>query len=577
MSDLRIKDTSPLVDIKPRAALEPKTQTGRASHPSAAPFGLTARTAGGHPGAHSSAAPRTRLLRFNERSVATLSSFPFPGAKSLPDTSPPLETLFDSEEEEDEEMTSFEVVFRKEEVTSEEKPEVAPRLTDEALAKTVPQRSTTQIHPDDIPLAGYLLARQADRRPVEGEDLALLRDAHDSVREARNLMPLGRGNVREDNAATHGLSLFAALEGRAQEDLTMAEHAVLAGAGACAEHSELAAQAMANRMGPQVKARLTHRTAVDHQWTEASASGNFKDRAHTVALDAWRAGPAVFAPDSVHAGRSVGLKSIKDDEFVDRRYFTAAQHGGWIDDAKKVAQQRSAEGKGIDLPTEHKYPADKMLESRSGVDPRFAKRAAARLDKEVSPDEAYTKASKSTAKKVGAKLSKIGGGIASMLGLGKSKSPKSEPASSSKKEPPVAGQLQTAADPSSNVETRTSPTLAELMKRDDIETANHRTLAELMKQDDAEASQVAEQRQARPIAPTRAEIREAEKTQRPLPAALRAEIQAVGIARELAPEMSMKDLAGVAPKIAEAARTLAEAGPTKATHPFAPPTGSSQP
>jgi len=546
MPDLRIKHTSPLVDIEARRASEPpRTQTGRASHPSAAPFGLTAWTAGRHPGAHSSIAPRTKLPPLNEGSLATSSSFPFPGARPLPDKLPPLETLVDNEEEE---------------VTAEEKPEVAPHLRDEALAKTVPQRSTTQIHPDDIPLAGYLLARQADCRPVEGEDLALLRDAHDSMREARNLMPLGRGNVKEDNAATHGLSFFAAQAGRAQEDLTIVEHAVLSGAGACAEHSELTAQAMASRMGPQVKARMTHRTAVDHQWTEASASGNFKDRAHTVVLDAWRAGPAVFAPDSVHGGRSVGLKAIKDDELVDRRYFTAAQHGGWLDDAKKDAQQRSAEGKGIDLPTEHAYPADKMLESMSGVDRRFAKRAAARLAKEVSPDEVYTKASKSTVQKAGAKLSKVRGGIASMLGLGKSKSSKSKPVSSSKKESLVAGQQQIGADPSSNVETRTSPTLAELMK-----------------QDDAEASQAPEQRKARPSAPTRAEIREAEKTQRPLLAALRAEIQAVGIARELAPKMSTKDLAGVAPKIAEAARTLAEAGPTKATYPSAPPTGPSQP
>jgi hypothetical protein len=54
------------------------------------------------------------------------------------------------------------------------------------------------IQPREAPLAGYLLARAALHRKIEGAVLENLRAGHESVQEVSDLLPLGRANVRED-------------------------------------------------------------------------------------------------------------------------------------------------------------------------------------------------------------------------------------------------------------------------------------------------------------------------------------------------------------------------------------------
>lgn len=391
------------------------------------------------------------------------------------------------------------------------------RLTDEALANTVPERSPTRIHDDDIPLAGYLLARCADQRPVEVDALELLRDAHDSMREARNLMPHGRGNVKEDLAATKGLSYRAVIHKQRKiknEDLPRNAAAVFGGSGNCGEFAVTTAIAMAGRMKPEIKARMTKRVLVDHAWTEAAPQGKYGNREHTVILDGWRSGPAVFAPDGAHSSVSLGLMAMKYPGLEDRRHFTRELHRHELARAKLAAQQYSADGHSMDHPESYDTKNKRFGKDKSGVNQDFARRAASRLDKEISPTQAYAKAEpkgeskgeRSLARKAGKKLSKVA---------------------------------------------------AALVIHSSRKGVERKTLAQLFAEEDA--AEKAEK------------IREAKEAQRPIPAALRSEIQAVRLARELAPQMKIADVARVAAKIVDAARTLGVPAPTKAVYPYVQP------
>jgi hypothetical protein len=423
------------------------------------------------------------------------------------------------------------------------------RLTNDALAQTVPQRSTTDVHPDDVPLAGYLLARQADGRPVEGQDLDLLRDAHDSVREARSLLPLGRGNVREDIIATKGLSTGSVNIARHLQKslgtLSDGQAAILVGAGNCGEHANLTAIAMASRAAMDIKARLTTRPLIDHTWTEASRKGDHKDREHTAVLDAWRDGPAVFAPDHAHAAWTFGLKTIKKNGLEDRRHFTRAKHGDAMDRAKKVAQEVGMRGPEIVLPRQvdvdlkHKL----MWDNKSGVEPGFARRAAERLAKEITPQQAYAD-TKSTTRKVKERLSStrdtVRGALAGALGLRK------EPQAT-----PAAQRGASGPAPTAETQAPVTRTLRELLAQEraeelaqEREKRRRQRLESLPENSDATTLPELFTRDPYPRRPSQAsrrEIREAEKMQRPVPAALRADIQALGIARQLAPEIITAD------------------------------------
>jgi hypothetical protein len=360
---------------------------------------------------------------------------------------------------------------------------LAPHLTDDMLAATVPQGNDHSIHPDDIPLAGYLLARQVDGRPVEGEYLALLRDAHDSVREARNLLPYGRGNVVEDARVTNALSVFAVDYSRDEfHHLPFAVGALLGGAGNCQEYATLTALAMAARLPQGAQARTVKRRLVDHTWTEASIDGNFKDRKHTVVADGWRQGPAVFAPDHAHAAFTPGLRRHIIDPRKPPQHLTAEKHGTLLESYKARAQKASISGVNVIFPSyEYAFDPDLYpLKLKSGVRTTFAKRAAAKLEREIRPGQAYARAYGSVWRKMQAK----------------------------------------ALDARNNI----------------VNGAMRRS---------GESKE--------PIG---------------IPSALRTEIQSIGIARQLAPAISQRELIAVAPRIAQAARTLALPTPSTAQHPF---------
>ncbi|HET9645930.1 MAG TPA: hypothetical protein VFP68_21825 [Burkholderiaceae bacterium] len=167
--------------------------------------------------------------------------------------------------------------------------------------------------PEEMPLAGYLLARALDGRKVEGEDFERLRAANDSVREVRALLPFGRGNAREDIIASRGASTTRTEGGRNLKKPFVAGRtaaSIWAGAGNCAEHAQLSALAHAARLNSQSDGMTVYYTndRVDHSWAEALVRNPSRifdlcteppepdDR--DIVMDAWKDGPAVFSPDS---------------------------------------------------------------------------------------------------------------------------------------------------------------------------------------------------------------------------------------------------------------------------------------
>ncbi|HET9645993.1 MAG TPA: hypothetical protein VFP68_22165 [Burkholderiaceae bacterium] len=175
----------------------------------------------------------------------------------------------------------------------------------------MPRRSLAEVIPEEMPLAGYLLARALQDRKVDGEDFERLRRANDSVREVRALLPFGRGNMREDIRASRGESSTRTKGGRdlrrdpvhAPEDVA----AIWAGAGNCGEHARLCTRAHAARLDSQSGESVIHyhNAQVDHSWVEALVPRSFnptiyrwKPEPRDIVLDAWKDGPAVFGPDS---------------------------------------------------------------------------------------------------------------------------------------------------------------------------------------------------------------------------------------------------------------------------------------
>jgi len=173
-----------------------------------------------------------------------------------------------------------------------------------------------------MPLAGYLLARALDGRKVEvhavgeGDDFERLRRADESVREARALLPFGRGNVVADIHASGGQSTTRTEASRELRE-SAAAAAIWAGAGNCGEHGILTATAHAARLHAKSMETINRygNSRTDHCWAEAAVQPPLtllgllseiwkpKPTDRDIVLDAWKDGPAVFGPDSTRSPR----------------------------------------------------------------------------------------------------------------------------------------------------------------------------------------------------------------------------------------------------------------------------------
>ena len=202
--------------------------------------------------------------------------------------------------------------------------------------------------PDEaVPLAGYLLAREVDGRPVDKASVERLELADAAQRSARTALPFGRGNVEADIRASKGESeVRAAAAQMLHQELvemgfqrgrdpaasvyaTAAMTAKAFGAGVCDNMAAIAAlsygdKAQAAGRPPEEQVRLVSHEATSHAWAEVHAPG---DDAPAIVMDPWRDGPAVFAADS----RLVN----ETDQVVTRATFDlegAAEAHEWADE-----------------------------------------------------------------------------------------------------------------------------------------------------------------------------------------------------------------------------------------------------
>lgn len=187
---------------------------------------------------------------------------------------------------------------------------IEPRLNHKGLAATVPMCSRAEVSPEEMPLAGYLLARALDGRKVEGKDFERLRRADESIRETRALLAFGRANVKEDNKQSRG-EAFRRFEGAnnlkpGSTHRSLAAHWIWAGAGNCGEHAHVATFAHAGRLDSESKEEvaLLANVFIDHAWVESAIprpwnlASWWRPDEEAIVIDAWKDGPAVFAPDS---------------------------------------------------------------------------------------------------------------------------------------------------------------------------------------------------------------------------------------------------------------------------------------
>lgn len=180
--------------------------------------------------------------------------------------------------------------------------------------------------------AGYLFIRAANKRHVEGSDLADLQRGQQALEATRNALPYGRSNVKGDSPLAPGLlsTLRKVTLPRAKADADInhqpnptaayvgvaAGVASFLGAGNCGEHAVLSAASLGEVVEPKEVVRLVQHDFLDHQWAHLSRypQGTQEPR-DDVVVDAWADGPAIFASDGElsQPGSVKIVRSLKSD------------------------------------------------------------------------------------------------------------------------------------------------------------------------------------------------------------------------------------------------------------------------
>lgn len=167
-----------------------------------------------------------------------------------------------------------------------------------------------------VPLAAYLLARHIDRRPIEGQDLARLRQADDTVVETRRRLDKGRGNVDVDiersehessrrQRVAREIVRLQVTGGDPHQHLAIAAAALVMRAGNCMEHASAALGLHAARQAPGEAIVSVVPAGVDHNFVELRTG---EGREHDVVVDPWADGPAIMAPDGEFTGAQPPLE-----------------------------------------------------------------------------------------------------------------------------------------------------------------------------------------------------------------------------------------------------------------------------
>ncbi|MGF6666185.1 hypothetical protein QF000_007918 [Paraburkholderia atlantica] len=412
--------------------------------------------------------------------------------------------------------------------------EPEPRMTPEGLAGTVPRRSRDRLLPEELPHAGYLLARAAVGRKITGDERKRLRRADMSVRETRALMPAGRGNVREDIRDSLAEATRRSMGGRSlAEDPEVESDAlsrpIWAGAGHCGEHGNLAAAAHAARLRPGEQSQAISGVGIDHAWAEttpADPEGKADEKERTIVMDAWADGPAVFASDSRY-------KSHQGGGTVKNRH--GPEHAGLLQKAKELAAGIAGQCDPREMPSVALHEKS-LWDAVSGVDEAFAGRVERAMDKEVSFRRAAAKGYKGL-------KTKARDALASMNPFGGHR----------KSAGPAAG-LRRAPD---------QPVVPARWVKSGQGWVEQAPLGELLARERRQEAQADREHApaTRRDQPSKTEVAQAEERAGSLPATVRNEIMGAAVARELAKKMPLAEAARKAPEVVAAARGLLDPTP----------------
>jgi hypothetical protein len=209
--------------------------------------------------------------------------------------------------------------------------------------------------PKEAPLAGYLLARAALHRKVEGQDLENLRAGSASVREVHDLLPLGRSNVNQDiekakdaniplrKVASYKLLKSLLIKQHKAGELTETEtfragaaSSLYAKTGSCGSYAAITNPLHAAKLADMQEERAivtqaAHRT-IDHAWSEMLTKGKREDgtpilHGMDVIMDGWcQEHLAILREDSEYArlGPDGSASHLKHQDFLDHQTGPAA-------------------------------------------------------------------------------------------------------------------------------------------------------------------------------------------------------------------------------------------------------------
>ncbi len=235
-------------------------------------------------------------------------------------------------------------------------------------------------------LGGYLMAREIDERPVEGEALDTLRTANETLLQTRQLLPYGRGNVDDDINATNGLSTIIAQSGRSIQEAMWRAHpkpvvwaaiAMVAGAGNCGEHADLATFLHAAKLKEGEEVDNTHVEGFDHFWAVLHRAT--PDLERDVFIDPWGKGSVLFAVDGAmtyhpgerqtkfHYDQASGKEAHADMEMLET-VLAARMRSGISNTMRRLGP-------------DYRYPPEKLWAVTPIVAGRFANRVREEMSK----------------------------------------------------------------------------------------------------------------------------------------------------------------------------------------------------
>ena len=174
------------------------------------------------------------------------------------------------------------------------------------------QRGDTK--PDLSPqLLDYMVKRSVMNRKFETQQTNRLMSADMTVRETRDILSVGRGNVYDDLDRTNNKSAWLLKAGRkmrkqldldnphASPGVNSALAAMMMRAGNCGEHGTIATHLDAKRLQTEHRTKESSNRVsskdIDHGWSERRRKDG-KERATDILMDAWAEGSAVERVDS---------------------------------------------------------------------------------------------------------------------------------------------------------------------------------------------------------------------------------------------------------------------------------------